>query len=537
MTRNTKIVKKIIALFLVLLLSINSFAAVVSDNDGSAFITKAEFDSLKNNFQSQLDQYNTSIDSKIDNAIASYLSGIKMEIKSVKNFYNGQAQKALVCDTSRIDNLKWGQIGIDCDITTAHMQSAKWNENAGAISWFVMTLYRDGDNIKEFEMFRYDRNTKKLICYTNDLKCTFKCTSIRIENEGWVPITSEPPTWYYRWHAGTHNTATKINTYADYPLQRGKYNTYLASPSWLHVYGRGFNSMIQGNVNGTSGSQGKWVYQPSAVINSETQILNVIEDSENDTQNKLWTNCDNTKSTIDVKTLNSDYDADTSKFAINYDKTGRTLNYLRPDENQVKFKDGYGYLANLNQTLLAEKTSIDFKFSKVGTMPDYDVPTPVVYTAADWYEPYFENDKEYSKNITNASVDDTLLSKYSSYGWTGKLPQGFPIDVFETNTECSFEITFPTEMVLGFKTTPFSIGTLLKDEVGDADIKMYVDDVEKTSSVPVTLSAGVHKVRLVYNGTSSKPIFFKVGRTASDQSTKNRYIITLPKEYTLTKNQ
>ena len=113
MTRNTKIVKKIIALFLVLLLNINSFAAVVSDNDGSAFITKAEFDSLKNNFQSQLDQYNTSIDSKIDNAIASYLSGIKMELKSVKNFYNGQAQKALVCDTSRIDNLKWGQIGID----------------------------------------------------------------------------------------------------------------------------------------------------------------------------------------------------------------------------------------------------------------------------------------------------------------------------------------------------------------------------------------------------------------------------------------
>ncbi len=46
MTRNTKIVKKIAALFLVLFLSIDSFAAVVSDNDGSAFITKAEFDAL-----------------------------------------------------------------------------------------------------------------------------------------------------------------------------------------------------------------------------------------------------------------------------------------------------------------------------------------------------------------------------------------------------------------------------------------------------------------------------------------------------------
>ena len=42
------------------------------------FITRAEFDSLKNNFQSQIDQYNSSIDSKIDGAIASYLAGIKL---------------------------------------------------------------------------------------------------------------------------------------------------------------------------------------------------------------------------------------------------------------------------------------------------------------------------------------------------------------------------------------------------------------------------------------------------------------------------
>jgi hypothetical protein len=58
---------------------------VVSDNDGSAFITKAEFDSLKNNFQSQIDQYNTNIDSKIDNAIASYLSGIKVTLTETKD--------------------------------------------------------------------------------------------------------------------------------------------------------------------------------------------------------------------------------------------------------------------------------------------------------------------------------------------------------------------------------------------------------------------------------------------------------------------
>ena len=73
---------KIITMFFVFILCINSFSAVVSDNDGSAFITKAEFDSLKNNFQSQLDSYNTSIDSKIDNAISSYLAGISMDTTS-----------------------------------------------------------------------------------------------------------------------------------------------------------------------------------------------------------------------------------------------------------------------------------------------------------------------------------------------------------------------------------------------------------------------------------------------------------------------
>ena len=74
-----KVGKKALCLIFAFLLSINSFAAVVSDNDGSAFITKAEFDSLKNNFQNTLDSYNSQIDSKIDSAIASYLAGIKVD--------------------------------------------------------------------------------------------------------------------------------------------------------------------------------------------------------------------------------------------------------------------------------------------------------------------------------------------------------------------------------------------------------------------------------------------------------------------------
>ena len=78
-----KMLKKALCLIFAFLLSINSFAAVVSDNDGSAFITKAEFEALKSNFASQIDSYNSSIDSKIDGAIASYLAGINLSKTSV----------------------------------------------------------------------------------------------------------------------------------------------------------------------------------------------------------------------------------------------------------------------------------------------------------------------------------------------------------------------------------------------------------------------------------------------------------------------
>ena len=83
--------KKALCLIFAFLLSINSFAAVVSDDDGSAFITKGKVDSLKNDFQSQIDNYNTSIDNKIDAAIASYLAGVKV---------SKQQDRSLLCDAN-----------------------------------------------------------------------------------------------------------------------------------------------------------------------------------------------------------------------------------------------------------------------------------------------------------------------------------------------------------------------------------------------------------------------------------------------------
>lgn len=81
-TGGKKYAKKASCLIFVFAFIMNTFAAIVSDNDGSAFITKAEFDALKNSFQTQIDNYNKNIDSKIDEAIASYLAGIKLTTKN-----------------------------------------------------------------------------------------------------------------------------------------------------------------------------------------------------------------------------------------------------------------------------------------------------------------------------------------------------------------------------------------------------------------------------------------------------------------------
>ena len=67
--------KRILSILLVLLMCSNSYAAV-GGNDGSAFVTKAEFDALVNTFNEQMDNYEDALESKIDGAIANYLASL-----------------------------------------------------------------------------------------------------------------------------------------------------------------------------------------------------------------------------------------------------------------------------------------------------------------------------------------------------------------------------------------------------------------------------------------------------------------------------
>ena len=80
-----KFFKKLTVCLMFLLFTMNVYSAVVSDSVGNAFVTKQEFETYKEKFNKQIDQYNRSIDSKIDGAISSYLAGISYTRVEVLN--------------------------------------------------------------------------------------------------------------------------------------------------------------------------------------------------------------------------------------------------------------------------------------------------------------------------------------------------------------------------------------------------------------------------------------------------------------------
>ena len=70
--------KKILILLFTFLYSISTFASIVDNNDGAAFVTKAEFEDLKMSFNEQIERYNNSLDNKIDGVISDYLAGVRV---------------------------------------------------------------------------------------------------------------------------------------------------------------------------------------------------------------------------------------------------------------------------------------------------------------------------------------------------------------------------------------------------------------------------------------------------------------------------
>ena len=126
--------KKVLCLAFTLIFSMNNMAAVVSDNDGAAFTTKAEFEALKKNFASQIDEYNTSIDKKIDGAIAQYLAGIKLQKKETQNLMLWGGRKLGLIENEKSRPYVEGNVGGRLDFTLYSCSGGKWYNGITTVS-------------------------------------------------------------------------------------------------------------------------------------------------------------------------------------------------------------------------------------------------------------------------------------------------------------------------------------------------------------------------------------------------------------------
>lgn len=146
------IVKKLFCILFCILLGVDSLAAVVSDNDGAAFVTKREFETLKENFAEQITNYNSSIDNKIDGAIASYLAGIKIDnapTNLIESYETTIGKKqtwlyALPGNGSSTNNIDLMQT-IDCElcinrINNISIRMCKWDGAADQLSYFITAV-------------------------------------------------------------------------------------------------------------------------------------------------------------------------------------------------------------------------------------------------------------------------------------------------------------------------------------------------------------------------------------------------------------
>ena len=86
MKKYVKHMKRIIALLVIVVLNIHTFATS-SSNDGSQFVTKADFDSLVTDFNKKMNEYQSGLNAKIDNAVANYIAG--MSAISTQNIDTG----------------------------------------------------------------------------------------------------------------------------------------------------------------------------------------------------------------------------------------------------------------------------------------------------------------------------------------------------------------------------------------------------------------------------------------------------------------
>ena len=536
MRKSTRIVKKSLALFLVVLMSINTFAAVVGDNDGAAFITKAEFDSLKNDFQSQLDRYNSSIDNKIDGAIAAYLAGIRISKTTTEKFFDGQGRQILIFDSTTIDDLKRGKPEFTYDGLNAMGDSESGTQYTGLYSISYVKLKRTADNSSSFEVFAINEETAtehRFLFYSDDFAFKIVASAQGRYYGGYTPWHSDPGSnFLVRWHgqANDRNGAISVETTARTGNpSNGIFSRYLSHPGFWNM-----------SVSGVLHDLPAWSTNLGNAYNVYTEKVSL--------QNKitLAMHRATAKSQLWAHMI-TDHPETTWVYAAkeitNYNNTADMEKKYPSDANVssdgsildfVSMLDAYDPSQGRNSGSLTPLVWADDGHYASTTTPEN--------SRLPWQEPGILLDNLNPKTIILDDIPENIKSTYASYGWHGRLTEGLPIALFEKDGSVKFKLntsTLENDIVFALATSPtyfqnLSSTQLLKDAPLPMAISDYKVDGVDISTGATTLAPGEHTIEFKISLDSTKvPLFFKIEFPNSNTS-KLRKSFVLPEEFEFT---
>ena len=136
MIKNYNKIAKVFTIIFIILFTMSSFGAVISDNDGAAFVTKAEFEALKMNFEDQIINYNDSIDGKIDGAISSYLAGTRLTSKENKKIFFANWNYVTMLNGTIAND--WKAPNVNLSITYAGVTPFSSDYTGWATKWWAI---------------------------------------------------------------------------------------------------------------------------------------------------------------------------------------------------------------------------------------------------------------------------------------------------------------------------------------------------------------------------------------------------------------
>lgn len=523
MKRYIKTLKAFLIILTIMFANMSTYAAIGA-NDGSAFVTKAEFDALVNTFNEQMDNYENGVVSKIDGAIANYLASLSQANTSEAVFFNGEGNVAMVMNMDNIKDFKIGKPGYDMQFENIYAGYAQYPTTK-----MTVTMKRNPDDANRAEFYMLNPATKQLMIGSNEIELNFTKNTTGYMMTTWLDYNDPGNDVRFRWHADIYGgPATRQNS----PSASADkyYSNRFSEAHWAFFPCSGIN---WSSVRGWKSNDVNWTYEDKTVGGA----VKIIFDSGKAENKKFVEFKDDPKEMLKQWREEVD-DGSADKDIYEYFDTTATYQYDTPD--RAGFTTGVvgDGVFNRDQSGQHSRQFTNCSWTTVGA---WDSKTSPANSCRKFIELVFTLNKYYSKNVVNVAINDDLLDVYNKTrktdGWFGTLTQGIPVDMFDELTTASFELdtrklggATSTNVVIAFKTTPFLDTEKIDAIARDPKITSIKVDGVSTDKGFVSMKPDEHTIEFTIDTKNPTPVYIKLGYPSS-VTTSIRNIVVLPKTY------